>query len=129
MTIPQPKKRFMTRLGIPAIIIFITAVILVYASWESIRPTAQVETVTVVMRNVETDEPQDVTEEQSSVVQAPGWVEAEPYSVYAGALTEGVVENILVLEGDAITKGQTIATLVDEDNALAVETAIANEKL
>lgn len=119
----------MTRLGIPLIIILITAGVLLFASWESIRPTTKVEAITVVMRNVETDEPLEATEDQGSVVQAPGWVEAAPYSVYAGALTEGVVEDVLILEGDAVTKGQPIAKLVDEDNLLALKTAIAKVQL
>ncbi|MBO37275.1 MAG: hypothetical protein CL612_05540 [Anaerolineaceae bacterium] len=129
MNIPQPKKRFMTRLGIPIVIIVITACLLLYASWNSIRSSTTVEAVTVVMRNVETDEPQDITENQGDVVQAPGWVEAEPFSVYAGALTEGIVKEVLVLEGDTVIKGQPVAKLVDEDNKLALKTAIAKEQL
>jgi len=129
MIIPQPKKQFMTRLGIPIIIILITAGVLLFASWESIRPATKVEAITVVMRSVETDTPQESTMAEGSVIQAPGWVEAEPYAIYAGALTEGVVEEVLVLEGDVVTKGQPIATLVDEDNQLALKTAIAKEQL
>jgi RND family efflux transporter MFP subunit len=128
-TIPQPNKRFLTRLGIPIAIILITASVLIYASWESIRPVSKVQAITVVMRDVETDTPQSTSEDQGSVVQAPGWVEAEPYSVYAGALTQGIVESILVLEGDAVTKGQPVATLVAEDNELALQSAEAKEKL
>ncbi len=129
MNIPQPKKRFMTRLGIPIVIIVITACLLLYASWNSIRSSTTVEAVTVVMRNVETDEPQDITENQGDVVQAPGWVEAEPFSVYAGALTEGIVKEVLVLEGDTVIMGQPVAKLVDDDNKLALKTAIAKEQL
>ncbi len=129
MNIPQPKKHFATRLGLPIVIIAITAGILLFSSWKSIRPSTKVEAITVVMRNVETDEPQDMHVDNRSIVQAPGWVEAEPYTIYAGALTEGVVEEILVLEGDSVTKGQAIATLVVEDNQLAQQTAGAREKL
>ena len=128
-TIPQPNKRFLTRLGIPIAIILITGIVLVYASWNSIRPTNKVQAVTVVMRDVETDTPQSTAEDQGSVVQAPGWVEAEPYSVYVGALTQGIVESVLVLEGDTITKGQPVATLVSDDNELALQSAAAKEKL
>jgi len=128
-TIPQPNKRFLTRLGIPIAIILITGIVLVYASWNSIRPTNKVQAITVVMRDVETDTPQSTAEDQGSVVQAPGWVEAEPYSVYVGALTQGIVESVLVLEGDTITKGQPVATLVSDDNELALQSAAAKEKL
>jgi RND family efflux transporter MFP subunit len=129
MNIPQPKQRFISRLGIPLVILIITAAILMYASWESIKGAKEVETITVVMRSVETDTPHDSTEQESSIVQAPGWVEAEPYSVYVGALTEGIVDSVLVLEGDTVTKGQPVATLISEDNELALKTAIANEQL
>ena len=128
-TIPQPKKRFVTRLGIPIAIILITTCILIYASWESIRPTKTVEAVTVVMRNVQTNTPQSRTIESGSVVQAPGWVEAEPFSVYAGSLTAGIVESILVLEGDSVEKGQPVAKLISEDNELALRAAAATEAI
>jgi RND family efflux transporter MFP subunit len=128
-TIPQPKKRFLTRLGVPIAIIAITVCVLIYASWESIRPTIKVEAITVVMRDVQTDTPQHATEDLGAVVQAPGWVEAEPYSIYVGALTQGIVESVLVLEGDTVTKGQPIAKLVSEDNQLLLQVAISHEKL
>jgi RND family efflux transporter MFP subunit len=127
--IPQPNKRFLTRLGVPVAIITITTGILIYASWESIRPTKTVESITVVMRNVETDTPQSTTLDQGSIVQAPGWVEAEPYSIYVGSLTEGVVESILVLEGDTVVKGQPVAKLVSQDNALVLKSAVATVDL
>ncbi len=128
-SIPQPNKRFLTRLGVPIAIIAVVTCVLIYTSWESIRPTTKVEAITVVMRSVETDTPQEATKNQGSFVQAPGWVEAEPFSVYAGALTEGVVESVLVLEGDAVTKGQPVAKLVARDYELALQSATANINL
>ncbi len=128
-TIPQPKKRFVTRIGIPLSILIITAGILLYASWETIKGAKSVEVVTVVIRDVETNTPQDVSKQETSIVQAPGWVEAEPFSVYAGALTEGIVESVLVLEGDTVEKGQPVAKLISEDNELKVKAADANVKL
>ncbi len=127
--IPQPKKQFVTRLGIPLAIILTTVCILIYASWESIRPVITVEAVTVVMRNVETSTPQSTTAEQGSIVQAPGWVEAEPFSIFAGALTEGIIESILVLEGDVVEKGQPVAKLISDDNKLVLKAAEATESL
>lgn len=129
MNIPQPKKHFVTRLGLPVAIISITTCILLYTSWESIRPATKVEAITVVMRSVETDTPQEETKNQGSIVQAPGWVEAEPYSIYVGALTEGIVDELFVLEGDTVTKGQPIATLVTDDNRLSLKTANVQEQL
>ena len=71
-TIPQPKRRFLTRLGVPVAIIAVTACVLIYASWQSIRPSTKVQAVTVVMRDVVTDIPQEIGEGLGSIVQAPG---------------------------------------------------------
>ena len=48
-------------------------------------------------------------------VQASGWVEPDPYPVAVTALTEGVVAEVLVLEGQAVKKGQTVARMVSDD--------------
>jgi multidrug efflux pump subunit AcrA (membrane-fusion protein) len=61
-------------------------------------------------------------------VQAPGWIEAEPYYVAATALADGVVDEILVLEGDPVEKGEPVARLIDEDARLALARADAELK-
>ena len=58
-------------------------------------------------------------------VQAAGWVEADPYKSYVTALADGVVREILVLEGQRIEKGQVVARLVDDDARLALRRAEA----
>lgn len=124
-SIPEPSRRFVTRFGLPVAIISITFVILGFASWKLIRQTHDVEAVTVVMRDVETTQPSSVEASDGSIVQAPGWVEASPYATYASALIQGVVEEILVLEGDYVEEGQPIATLISVDNELALKAAKA----
>lgn len=59
------------------------------------------------------------------VVQAPGWLEADPYFVAATALTEGVIEEILVLEGERVEAGEVVARLVREDAELLLARAEA----
>ena len=59
------------------------------------------------------------------VVQAPGWLEAEPYLTACTALIDGVVRTVEVLEGDYVEAGQVVARLVDEDRALDLEEAEA----
>jgi RND family efflux transporter MFP subunit len=122
-SIPEPSRRFVTRYGLPVAIIAITFMILGFASWKLIRKTHPVEAVTVVMRDVETTEPTSTEASSGSIVQAPGWVEASPYAIYAGALIQGIVEEILVLEGDYVEEGQPVATLISEDNELALTVA------
>jgi len=55
--------------------------------------------------------------------QASGWVEPDPYHTMATALLDGVIKTVEVLEGDRVEKGQLIATLIDDDARLDLETA------
>ena len=117
--IPLPERRWMTRFGLPILIIAIAAAILIVVGWQSLRPATSVDAVTVVVRSIETDAPPTDDRTDGRIIQAPGWVEADPFSVYAGALVEGVVESILVLEGDRVAKGQPVATLISDDARIA----------
>ena len=52
--------------------------------------------------------------------QASGWVEPDPHPIKATALIDGVVKQVHVLEGQSVSKGQVLADLVDDDQALAL---------
>ncbi|MCP4759830.1 MAG: efflux RND transporter periplasmic adaptor subunit [Planctomycetes bacterium] len=125
-SIAIPRRRWFARLVVPLIILAATVCVLLYAGWHAIRPATVVDAVTVVVRGVETDEPLDVSQDSSRVIQAPGWIEADPFSVYAGALVEGVVQDMLVLEGDRVTTGQPVAQLVSDDARIAQDRATAD---
>lgn len=55
--------------------------------------------------------------------QASGWIEPDPYPIKVPALIDGVVAEVLVLEGQAVEKGQLLARLVDDDAKLALAAA------
>ncbi len=55
--------------------------------------------------------------------QASGWIEPDPFVTKATALVDGVVKTVHVLEGDLVSKGQPLATLIDEDVKLNLETS------
>ncbi|YCM44652.1 efflux RND transporter periplasmic adaptor subunit [Verrucomicrobiaceae bacterium 227] len=55
--------------------------------------------------------------------QASGWIEPDPYTVYASTLINGVVAKVNVLEGQAVKKGDLLATLIDDDARLALQAA------
>lgn len=55
--------------------------------------------------------------------QASGWVEPDPYTVYVPTLVNGVIDRVLVLEGQEVKKGQLLATLVDDDAKLDLNSA------
>lgn len=63
--------------------------------------------------------------DQAVRFQASGWIEAAPYPIRATALIDGIVETVRVLEGDRVTGGQVLATLVEEDARLDQATARA----
>ena len=129
-SIPRPHRRWMTRFGLPMLILLAMAGVLITVGWQALRPATEVQAVTVVVRSVQTDAPTSAEEGvDGRVIQAPGWVEADPFSVYAGALVEGVVEEILVLEGDRVTVGQPVARLVADDARIARNRAKADRQV
>jgi multidrug efflux pump subunit AcrA (membrane-fusion protein) len=54
---------------------------------------------------------------------AIGFIEPRPTPIEVTALAEGVVEELLVLPGQSVQKGQVVARLIDKDARLAVEAA------
>jgi len=62
----------------------------------------------------------------ATTVQAPGWLEADPFYIACSALADGVVEQVLVLEGEPVEAGQVVARLVAADAELALAGAEAD---
>lgn len=58
-------------------------------------------------------------------VQAPGWLEPDPYYTAVTALADGVVQTVDALEGESVEAGQIVATLVAEDAELTLRRAQA----
>ena len=55
--------------------------------------------------------------------QASGWIEPDPYTVYAPTLINGIVAEVKVLEGDSVREGELLATLIDDDARLSLQSA------
>lgn len=64
--------------------------------------------------------------EGASLFQAAGWVEPRPTPVLVSALGEGVVDQLLVVEGQEVKAGDVIARLNPGEAALAVKSAKAD---
>ncbi len=124
--IPQPRRKWLARFGVPVAVIVATVALILIAGWQAFRPATEVEALAVVIRGVETNEPLEDPTSEGRIIQAPGWVEADPFSVYAGSLVEGVVEEVLVLEGDRVKQGQPVARLVSDDARIARDRAHAD---
>jgi HlyD family secretion protein len=117
-TIVQPPRKWLTRLVVPMTIVLVALALLGYAARDSLRPTVAVRTVRVVTKSL--------TQSTAAVtVQAPGWVEADPFPIYVPALAPGVVKEVLALEGQAVQTGQVVAQLIDDDARLALDLAQA----
>lgn len=63
--------------------------------------------------------------EGAVLFQASGWIEAAPYPIRATTLIDGTIATVHVLEGDSVSRGQLLATLVDTDVKLDRATAVA----
>jgi multidrug efflux pump subunit AcrA (membrane-fusion protein) len=55
---------------------------------------------------------------QHTLFQASGWLEPDPLPVRATTLTDGIVAEVHVLEGETVAAGEIMATLVDDEARL-----------
>jgi HlyD family secretion protein len=140
--VPRPASRRMTRLVVPLALLVSTGVLVAYSARDALRPGVAVYVAAAVPKPSAAVAPDgagaaagSAGEEASSapdsrlgalVVQAPGWVEPSPYASIVPALAEGVVREVLVLEGDRVEAGQVVARLIDDDARLMVRAAEAS---
>lgn len=132
----QPPSRWKTRVLLPLAIVAALLGLLGYSARSVLRPTIDVWVVPVVAKAggaaVADSSPQSsqsqaagATGSGSVLAQAPGWIEADPYPISVPALAEGVVREVLVLEGQSVEAGQVVARLVEDDARLAAQLADA----
>ena len=137
--IARPRARWATRLLIPAAVLLATGGLLAYAARDALRPRLAVhvaaaipkESVQAAGTSAAPGSPSDPEAPPHdaplgpAIVQAPGWIEPAPFAVSVPALAEGVVRDVLVLEGERIEAGQAVAHLIDEDARLSLRAAEA----
>jgi RND family efflux transporter MFP subunit len=109
----------LTRVAVPTAVIGGIVALLALTSGSALMPALEVSAMPVIPVNVAGRAP------GTAVVQAAGWIEAEPYLSYATALVDGVVAEVLVLEGDRVVAGQPVAQLIGDDALLALKRAEA----
>ncbi|MEM9415088.1 MAG: efflux RND transporter periplasmic adaptor subunit [Planctomycetota bacterium] len=133
--VPAPRRRWVTRVILPLVILLATLALIGYAARDVLLPATPVDIVraTALTARASTDDvASDDTMSHSAAVgpasvvaQAPGWVEPDPYPSYVAALADGVVAEVLVLEGETVTAGQPLVELVRDDAELALAQAQA----
>lgn len=117
-TTPKPpRKRWLTRYVLPLSIFVGFAALLAASAGRYLLPSTRVTVVPVIVKRA------DVQQAGTTLFQSPGWIEPRPTSIRVAALAPGVIEALLVVEGQQVEKGAAIARLISIDAELNVEQA------
>lgn len=121
---PLVRKRvWLTRWGLPALIVAGFIAVTAWSARDHLLPARPVSVIPVILTRAE------VQSAGTPLFQAAGWVEPRPMPVVASALAEGVVEKLLVIEGQEVAAGEPLAQLFDTDARLALREAQATTQL
>ncbi len=140
-TVPRPPRRWGTRVLVPASLLLGMTGVLAFAARGTLFPPPGVWAAPVVLVEhsaapVVAHAPDATTPADGAtlslgpvLVQAPGWIEADPYSTTVPVLAEGFVREVLVLEGQHVEKDQVVARLIEDDARLTLERARAERDM
>jgi RND family efflux transporter MFP subunit len=117
------RRSISTRYVLPGVILLGFLGVLVWATGDSLVPRKAVTVLPVLATRAE------VQQGGTPLFQSAGWVEARPTPVVVSALTEGIVEQLLVVEGQEVKAGQTVARLIDADARLALAVTQAEARM
>lgn len=90
---------------------------------DRLLPAPDVKTAVVLTTTGDAKDSPTTTSAANLLFQASGWIEADPLPVKATALIDGVIDKVLVLEGQLVHEGDTLATLIDADAKLGLASA------
>lgn len=114
-----PKRRTVSRIVLPAVLIVGFAAVLAWAARDVYLPRTAVSVAPVYVSRSE------LQTAGTPLFNAPGWIEPRPTPLRVAALAAGVVEELLVVEDQRVSAGDPVARLVDDDAQLALEHARA----
>lgn len=117
------RRAWLTRYVLPAAILCGFVALFAWAARDTFLPAQPVTITPVVVSRAE------VTQEGAPLFQAAGWVEPRPTPVVAAALAPGVIDQMLVVEGDQVERGQPVAKLIDVDTRLELANARSQHNL
>lgn len=117
------KRTWLLKWGLPSTIVAGFAALVGWSARDHWLPATPVTVVPVILARAE------MQVAGMPLFQAAGWVEPRPTAVMASALVEGVVEELLVVEGQEVEAGQPVAKLVDADARINLQEAEATEQL
>jgi multidrug efflux pump subunit AcrA (membrane-fusion protein) len=116
-------RRRLSRYVVPAIILIGFASLFGWAARDTFLPAQLVTVTPVIVTRAE------IQPEGTPLFQAAGWIEPRPTATVVPALAPGVVEELFVVEGQAVEQGQPVAKLIDADARLALQQADAALRL
>lgn len=121
-TIKMPRHLF-SRYVAPLGLLGAFAGLFLWSLRDSFLPAQDVTVTPVIVTRAE------VQHEGTPLFQAAGWVEPRPTPVIVSSLASGVIEELLVVEGQRVEKGQPLARLFETDAKLALQQAEASLRL
>ena len=127
----QWRQRLAKYLPIALLLAFLLLLTLLFGDRFVPAQAVQLETVvTLRSQQQSTETPADGQDTEqgfggTTLFQASGWIEASPQPIRVVALNDGFVDTVHVLEGERVTKGQRLVTLVDDDARLDLDSAQA----
>ncbi len=109
------RRQWGTRYVLPGVVLLGFAAVMGWSARDSLLPATRVTATPVMVVRGE------VQQAGMPLFNAAGWIEPRPTLVQVTALSEGVVERLLVVEGQEVDVGDPIAKLVEIDaqNALS----------
>ncbi|MDE0863697.1 MAG: efflux RND transporter periplasmic adaptor subunit [Rubripirellula sp.] len=117
------RRNVFSRYILPSALLIGFLTLVAWASRDILFPPRSVTVVPVLATTAE------VQQEGTPLFQAAGWIEPRPTPLRVAALAPGVVENLLVVEDQAVKEGEPIAELVKADAELAHDATMANLEL
>jgi RND family efflux transporter MFP subunit len=123
---PSPARRrrpWLTRYALPTAVLLGFVGVIGWAARDSFIPSRPVTVVPVLTTRAA------VQQEGTLLFQAAGWVEPRPTPIVVSALAEGVVDKLLVVEGQEVRASEPVARLIDAEARLALAEAEAQARL
>ncbi len=99
-------------------------VMFLWSNWELFQSKIDVKVVSAVA--IKSHSYQSMAPE-STLFQAAGWVEADPYAVKITPFVSGIVDQVNVLDGESVKKGQILTLINSEDLTLQLRKSEAKK--
>ncbi len=121
------RRRWPAHIVVPVVVALAVGAVVLVSARQVLRPATAIDVRPVVFTGTSTTtRPDKPTGRRGTTVQAPGWLEADPFYVACTALADGIVEQMLVLEGQRVEAGQIVARLVAQDAELSLAASKAD---